>query len=303
MDENNIYVGDIGSETSAEGADMELDGGFAGWDEHEAGSETGDEGDPADGTDAPEGEAEADDGEGGDGAEEHPGPEDKAAAGEQFSLTWNGRETQVGRDELIALAQKGMNYDHVAGELDSRRQEAERYGPALQMVERYASAAGMSVDEYARYLERNTLDAEVRRLVETEGLPPEHAREMAELRRQAEAGKRAAEEARQAGDAARRQADVNAELGRLVARYPQVAAARELPREVYGLVAQGMDVVSAYEHYQLKQEVAALKQQQAAKTKAKEVDDKNRRALPGSAKGLGDGGGEGDAFLKGFMGG
>ena len=48
---------------------------------------------------------------------------EKAAEAESFTLRHLGEERSVGRDELIALAQKGLDYDRIRGKLgDASRQ-------------------------------------------------------------------------------------------------------------------------------------------------------------------------------------
>ncbi len=64
-----------------------------------------------------------------------------------ITVKYNGEEKQISLEEAVVLAQKGMNYDHVVAERDSK------YKRELDVLERYAAMSGMSRDEYVRRLE------------------------------------------------------------------------------------------------------------------------------------------------------
>ena len=49
--------------------------------------------------------------------------------------------------ELVAAAQKGLDYDNVRARLEQAQQSA----PAVQLVERYAAANGMTVEQYLQF--------------------------------------------------------------------------------------------------------------------------------------------------------
>lgn len=80
------------------------------------------------------------------------------AAEESGTLTvkYNGEEKKISLEEAAVLAQKGMNYDHVVAERDSK------YKRELDVLERYASLSGMSRQEYVNRLEEEARSDEIR---------------------------------------------------------------------------------------------------------------------------------------------
>ena len=72
-------------------------------------------------------------------------PEEKS--GQTLTVKYNGESREISLEEAVVLAQKGMNYDHVVAERDSK------YKRELDVLERYAAMSGMSRDEYVRHLE------------------------------------------------------------------------------------------------------------------------------------------------------
>ncbi len=71
----------------------------------------------------------------------------EGAVPQTITVKYNGEERQISLEEAVVLAQKGMNYDHVVAERDSK------YKRELDVLERYAAMSGMSRDEYVRRLE------------------------------------------------------------------------------------------------------------------------------------------------------
>lgn len=62
-------------------------------------------------------------------------------------IKYNGEERDIPISEAITLAQKGMNYDHVLAERDTK------YRREIGILDRYAKQSGMTREEYVRYLE------------------------------------------------------------------------------------------------------------------------------------------------------
>lgn len=270
MEENEVLGAGLeaGADDAAEvdvmdGWDDEADSGEAGGE-----SPLGDEGAES-AEDAPE--------EDGAPEEEDAAPEEtKPDEAELVTLTVNHREVRVPRDELVALAQEGIaakqKLEHVQ---DSRE---------MRLLRRWAEQAGQPLEQYLDYLEQNLRDTEVQKLVD-QGMTPEAAGQYLELqRRDAE---RASIE-RQAMQEVQRQ---NAFVP-LVEKYPEL---RQIPPEVFELIGQGYDPLPAYEHHLLMQENARLKTTQAAN----KTTEKNRRTLPGSARGMGNTE-EDSPFMSGF---
>lgn len=145
---------------------------------------------------------------------------------ELFTLKNRGETRQVTRQELIAMAQKGWDYDSVRQERDQLRQYR-------QAVEQVRATIGES---------------------RTPGGAPA-APGAENLIRRVRAG-------------ARRQ-----DMERFMQAYPTVKA-EEIPREVWGQVAKGVPLVSAYAMHE--------NQRLRAQLKAQQQDQLNRARTPGA---------------------
>ena len=73
-----------------------------------------------------------------------------------LTVKYNGEEKKISLEEAAVLARKGMNYDHVVAERDSK------YKRELDVLERYASLSGMSRKEYLDRLEEEAKGDEIR---------------------------------------------------------------------------------------------------------------------------------------------
>jgi len=62
---------------------------------------------------------------------------------QKFTLKILGEEKEVTRDELIVLAQKGMDYDRIRASRDEMQ-------PVFESVKKYAESAGKSVSDLTR---------------------------------------------------------------------------------------------------------------------------------------------------------
>lgn len=211
--------------------------------------------------------------------------------------TWTLRHLdevrQVGEDEMLILAQKGMDYDRIRAKYDESK-------PAMELIGRLAKQAGVSISEYlsmSRVREKQSSgmnEAEARRAVELED------REAAVSAREAEEAQRqkAAEQASQSRtDAeARRQADI-AEFQRA---FPDAAKEpKSIPPQVWADVRSGMSLVSAYSRYAVSQARAA-QQEAEQKAAAAAQNRKNEARSAGSMQSAGDTGRGKDPFMDGF---
>lgn len=163
-----------------------------------------------------------------------------------YTLKYNGREVNVPQAELITLAQKGMNYDHVYGELQSLRNGAE-----IQILDKFAQQNGMSRREYVEFLRRELESRQVQEKVQ-QGIPEQTARRILELEQN--------ERIRQEQEAHARQTLAKREQYNALAReYPNL---KELPPQVVQAIRSGeapLAAYRAYENRQLKQELEAAK--------------------------------------------
>lgn len=195
---------------------------------------------------------------------------------ETFTIKNRDETRSVTRDELISMAQKGWDYDHVREERDQLRQYRQEADPALELVKAYAQRNNMSVPDYLDFCRKHELMASGMNQQDAEQ-KIRFEKERAELdRRQAElnAAQQQQESAKQQALAAQqaRQRDIQA----FYQAYPGIDP-KSIPQEVWAAVQAGQTLTNAYtmhENRRLQAEIAAMKQ-----------NEKNRAAAPGSLGG------------------
>lgn len=254
---DNITLDDINSETADTGEDK-LD--EAGTDAETAGADQQNDVN-----------AEADNGDTQQDAEEQT---------DQFVLKHLGEEKTVSRDEVVVLAQKGMDYDRIKQQLTEEREKAEKNSEIVRSLSELAKESGFAAPEDMLDDVKATL------LSEKEGIDRGIALERLKLeRREAEIAKREAKlsaeskskesEAEKAAEAERRQ---QADIQNFLKAYPEVKP-NSIPKEVWRDVGKGETLLNAY----MKYENAQLKARLAAKEKAEE----NRARSTGSRQSVG----------------
>ena len=216
-----------------------------------------------------------------------------ADAPKMWTLRHLDEVRQVGEADMVALAQKGLDYDRIRGKYDESK-------PVMELFGTFAKQAGMSVTDYLSYIRTQAKqasgmsEAEAKRAVDLEDREAAvSAKEAAEAQRQGAANQAA--QARAAADA-RRSADI-AEFQKL---FPDAAKdPKAIPQEVWANVRSGMSLVSAYSKYAVDQANAA---RQAAEQKAAASAQNRRNAdrATGSMQSAGENTGSKDPFLEGW---
>jgi len=167
-------------------------------------------------------------------------PEEQGAGTDQepaFILKHLGITRAVDKDEVVRLAQQGMDYERVKAERDQLRAYRKQADPALTTVRDLAGMQGMSLPEYAEHCRR-------------QGLPP------ARPERQEQAGRTRREE-----------------MARFLKCYPDVQP-EQIPTQVWEAVKNGEALTAAYAMHRsraLEAELTAERQnrQNAQKTTGK----------------------------------
>lgn len=158
---------------------------------------------------------------------------------DQFELKHLDEVKTVGREEVIVLAQKGMDYDRIKAKLETREgKEAE----AFSFLENLAKEQNMSVDDFM-----DSTKASLR--AKKDGVDYATAlqtvkmerREAALEKREKELQSKQAEKAKEDEADRRRQQDI-AEFRKA---YPDVDG-KSIPKEVWADVAKGMSLLNAY---------------------------------------------------------
>lgn len=216
---------------------------------------------------------------------------------ETFTLKHLGEERTVGRDEVIALAQQGMDYARIRDKLaESTSKYDELYNWMKQL------AGNQSVEDFM-------FNVEVERAKAMYGIDNNMARERVKLdrdRREFEAERKRAE-ARQKDAEAQQTAqnNIRTEYDAFVKAYPEVASKylsdkSVIPDEVWAEVRNGKSLTEAYSKYSAKKEISDAKKAVAdkdaeisrlkAELEAEKQNKKNKSRSSGSMST--DGGGE-----------
>lgn len=216
---------------------------------------------------------------------------------ETFTLKHLGEERTVGRDEVIALAQQGMDYARIKDKLaESTSKYDELYNWMKQL------AGNQSVEDFM-------FNVEVERAKAMYGIDNNMARERVKLdreRREFEAERKRAE-ARQKDAETQQTAQnkIRTEYDAFVKAYPEVASKylsdkSVIPNEVWAEVRNGKSLTEAYSKYSAKKEISDAKKAAAdkdaeisrlkAELEAEKQNKKNKARSSGSMST--DGGGE-----------
>lgn len=207
--------------------------------------------------------------------DENPDPDGQEEADQPtFDLKYMGEIKTVGREEVVTLAQKGLNYDRILGERDTAKAEVSRLQEYENFLQELAGPDNLSVEDLI-----DSTRAEV--LAQKEGIDPAVALQRIKLDRDKRAFE--AQKSREQADQRAKQAEEERQqedFRRFVQAYPGVKA-QDIPAEVWEKVRGGVPLVTAYaqhENKQLREENAALK----AKVETAEQNKKNEERSTGS---------------------
>jgi len=220
--------------------------------------------------DQPETEGDAD-GEGEETPEEPEGEtkEEQKEPDQTFELKHLDETRTVNREEVIALAQKGMDYDRIRGKLDELRgveaqaSENELYA---EFVKELADGAGISVEELIDGTRARVLTD--RATKEGRSLSHEEALQQAKQTREARAQEN--QQGKEAREARVKQEHFREETMRFRSLFPEVKA-ENIPDQVWKEYDQTGNLVDAWNHSEnqrlaeenksLKRELEGLKQE------------------------------------------
>ena len=193
---------------------------------------------------------------------ETPQEPETPAEPETFELTFLGDKRSVNRDEVITLAQKGMNYDHAVAQANDKLKEYEDFFKELSPNEKI----------------EDVMDGVLARLkAQREGIDEGVALQRVKLDRE----RKALEKQQSSVAQAKQQDEARQEsFRRFAQQYPDVDV-KDIPKEIWGKVAQGGDLVSLYAEHENRQLKAELKSLQD-KVAAMEQNSKNKSRSTGS---------------------
>lgn len=204
-------------------------------------------------------------------------------APQTYKIKYNGQEESYTLDQLTELAQKGRNYDKVKEKAD----KADSYKKSAEVIEAFAQAAGISVEDYLAQAGEQLSGRQIRELTD-QGMSEDLAKELLELR-----NLKAKTDASKAESA--KQKETEAAWNAFAEEFPEAAKGfvdKGLPQEIIDMVASGKTPTEAFLRYE--------RTQKTTKANAEKANAENRKRSPGSAKGI-SGTPSADAFLRGFL--
>ena len=208
-------------------------------------------------------------------------PAEKSGETQTFELKFLGETKTVNKEEVVTLAQKGLNYDKVLGERDTAKQEVSRLQEYESFLKELAQMDGRSVDDLM-----DATRAEL--LAKKEGLDQSVAIQRIKLDRD-----RKAFEAEKAQKEAKEKAAKEAEEQRsnqflqFAKEYPDVDP-KDIPKEVWDKFNEGVSLTAAYSTYEnkkLREEVKSWKDK--AETAEQNAKNKERSTGSQSTAGMG----------------
>lgn len=191
-----------------------------------------------------------------------------------FELKRMGETRTVGRAEVITLAQKGMDYDHIRGERDTARS---RLAELEGFLNELAQPGGMSIEDLIDSTRADVLAAKenIDKSVALQRVKLERDRKAFEAEKQnasREQERKSAEEKR-----------IEEACLRFAKDFPDVEP-KDIPKDVWDkVIKEGRDLSSVYslhENKRLKEEVKALREKAATAEK----NNKNKSRSTGSQR-------------------
>ena len=222
---------------------------------------------------------------GGENEESH----DDADTAESFVLKHLGTEQTVGRDEVIALAQKGLDYSRIRDKLQTSETEKSEIAEKLSYFEKLADSQGKTLDQF--------IEATAAALrADEKKIPYEDA--LREVQFEFEKSKFAKEKTdweKSRSDTETEENTRQADIDAFMAKYPEAAAKPDsIPKEVWA-EAEKTSLTEAYGNYMAKQkdaEIASLRKQLEQEKQYR----KNKESSTGSQ--ATDNSGEKDTFFE-----
>lgn len=203
------------------------------------------------------------------------------AKSESYKIKYNGKEEEYPLDQLLNLAQKGRNYDHILQERDSLK-NSEEFAILSQLAKEAGKKDGKEfLKELKATLEKSKFDERLEALIK-EGAKPEHARRLVEM------------ELKQGAVTHEEPNPLVEQFSELFKEFPETKDWKDLseyPEEVQKMIEEGKSPLVAYSKY-----IASSKEKELLI--AKQNEEAKARDI-GSLK-TSEGDKKEDDFLKGF---
>lgn len=170
--------------------------------------------------------------------------EEPAASGSTLRVRYNGEEKDISLDEARTLAQKGMNYDHVAAERDRNR-------VAFDFLKERAKSEGITVEQLIEKerekTENQRLEAKMSEIrARDDDASEDTVKTLARLELDAEKAQKERESARALEEKNKAEREG---WNRLFKEHPELSTAEggeRVAKEVFDLIQAGYSPVEAY---------------------------------------------------------
>lgn len=196
--------------------------------------------------------------------QEKAAPESKAD--QSFKLKVLGQEIEASRDEVIALAQKGKDYDRIRGKLSELTAREAKSGEYRAFIQELAAPQGITVEEF---MDRAKADI----LSRNRGVDKRTALAQIKLDRREKALKERETDFTAKNDLQKAAERRRSEIREFLSEYENIDP-KTIPKEVWTSVARGKTLLSAYQSYENK----SLK----SKLEAEKKSFENKGKSPGS---------------------
>lgn len=176
--------------------------------------------------------------------------------------TFMGENKQISAAEAPQYIQMGMHYPTVRAERDRLKQEAQDNAGAVDLVKGYAKRMGMELPQYLDWARKQDLmrggmnEQTAEQTIQMEKRQASLDAQEAQIKAQRAQQNSAAQKAKEQAEARR------AGMREFMNAYPGVKP-EDIPQEVWGQIAKGVPMVTAYtmhENAQLKAQLAAERQ-------------------------------------------
>lgn len=187
-------------------------------------------------------------------------------ADQTFTLKHLDEVKEVNRDEVITLAQKGLDYDRIRTERDSLKAEKATIQEHEDFLKELADLAGLSVEDLMVETKAKLVVADEKKKGYDISLDQAKYRIRSEMKTQKKAEPEPVEEEAPEGPSIQELREAN--FKRFVEAYPDV---KEIPSEVWREFGDGSkvelkDIYARYENKQLKAKIADLEKKKVRST-------------------------------------
>ena len=255
------------------------------WDDIDL-SDLTDEGDVSEETEATE-EPVVEENEGTEETEADQPTETEVRNEDTFSLKYMGEEKSFTREEVVPLAQKGMDYDRVKGQLEEARNSLKEYeqikgdlakrNDQLYWLEELAKEQNQTLDDLIEVTQAQVMARKTGQNIEVcKGIVKNQRLERELKARESKLNATTDQNEK-----------IKSDIDAFMKAYPDLAAdPKNLPQEVWDAVKAGEPLLNAYRAYEIKQLRAQLEQQKAeAEKKLQKEINKSRSTGSMSTKG------------------